>query len=75
MHTIIKLVLFGLFIYAMINGFLNLYRFLNGKIAGSQTLPGVLGVALILVLANLVLYCLGIFVFLKIYEFLSLPSA
>ena len=74
MTAVFKLVLIGLFLYAMINGFYKAYRMLNDKITGSQTLLGVVGFALLLIFINLVLFCGGIFVFLKVYEFLSLPT-
>lgn len=73
MTAVFKLVLIGLFLYAMINGFYKTYRLLNDKITGSRTLLSVVGFALLLILLNLLLFLAGLFVFLKAYEFLSLP--
>ncbi|HEY1020860.1 MAG TPA: hypothetical protein VGE06_01045 [Flavisolibacter sp.] len=75
MTAVFKLVLIGLFLYAMINGFYKTYRMLNDKITGSRTLLGVVGFALLLIFVNLLLFLAGMFVFLKVYEFLSLPAS
>jgi hypothetical protein len=74
MNNVLKLVLFGLFVYVMILCFYRTYRLLNDKITGSQTLFQVIGYALLLILTNLLLFGVGTFLFLQVYAFLTLPG-
>jgi flagellar biosynthesis protein FlhB len=74
MNTVLKLVLFFLFLYFMINGFYRLYRFLNKRIMQSPSPLGVLGFTLLLIVVNVLLFCAGLVVFLKVYEFFLLPT-
>jgi hypothetical protein len=67
----IRIVLFCLFSYAMIIGFYKLYRKLNDKIMGSHTLFQLIGFALLLILANSLLFVGGLFVFFKVYAYLT----
>lgn len=72
MATILKLFLFCLFVYGMIIGFYRLYKALNARIIGANTMAGVAGYALLLICANLVLFFGGIVLFYQLYHFLSL---
>ena len=74
MLTILKLVLFGLFIYVMLIGFYRAFRLLNVKITGSRTFLQVIGYAMLLIVLNLLLFFAGIYLFLKLYMFLSMPD-
>lgn len=71
MATAIKFILFCVFVYAMILGFLRLYKLLNNKIIGSQTMTGVVGYALLLLAANVLLFFGGLALFYKLYVYLS----
>jgi hypothetical protein len=55
----------------MIIGFYKLYRKLNDKIMGSHTLFQLIGFALLLILANSLLFVGGLFVFFKVYAYLT----
>lgn len=74
MTTVLKFVLFCLFVYAMAIGFYRVYRLLNEKIIGGQTLLQVLGFAVLLIVANLFLFTTGLFLFIKLYDYLSLSK-
>ena len=71
MDALLKIVFPILLAYLMIIGFYKLYQLLNEKITGSQTLPQVLGYALLLFVSCLVLFFGGLLVLFKIYLFLS----
>ena len=71
MDALIKVVFPILLAYLMIVGFYRLYRLLNEKITGSNTLTQVLFYALVLFLSCLALFVGGLFTLFKVYLLLS----
>ena len=74
MSNVLKLVLFGLFVYVIGLGFYRTYRLLNNKIMASSTLLQVVAYALLLILTSLLLFCVGTFLLLQVYAFLTLTG-
>lgn len=71
MSVIFKLVVTALFVYLMILGFYQLYVRLNDKITGSKTILQLVGYALLLIVANLLLFFGGLLLLFKVYLYLS----
>ena len=71
MDTLLKVVFPVLIAYLMIIGFYRLYRLLNDKITGSNTLTGVLFYAFVLFLSCLALFVGGLYALFGIYVFLA----
>ena len=71
MDTLLKVVFPILLACLMIIGFYRLYRMLNDKITGSNTLTQVLFYAFELFLSCLILFVGGLFALFKIYLFLA----
>ena len=67
---LLKIVVPVLLAMLMIIGFYKLYRALNDKIIGSQTMAGVAGYALLLFVSCLVLFFGGLLVIFKVYLYL-----
>lgn len=70
MHVVLKVVFPLLVVYGMMVGFYRLYRLLNGKITGSNTLLAVVTYALLLVLANAVSFFGGLLFLFGVYLYL-----
>lgn len=67
---LLKIIVPVLLAMLMIIGFYKLYRALNDKIIGSQTMAGVAGYALLLFFGCLALFFGGLLVIFKTYLFL-----
>ncbi|HVF95890.1 MAG TPA: hypothetical protein VM871_01130 [Flavisolibacter sp.] len=71
MEIVLKVLLPLLFVYGMIVGFYRLYVLLNDKITGSRSLLQLVGYALLLILANLLLFFGGLLLLFKAYLYLA----
>ena len=71
MDALLKIVFPILVVFLMIIGFYRLYRLLNEKITGSQTLIQVFSYSLLLFLSCLGLFVGGLFLLFKMYLFLT----
>ena len=67
---LLKIIVPVLLAMLMIIGFYKLYRALNDRIIGSQTITGVAGYALLLFVGCLVLFFGGLLVIFKVYLYL-----
>ena len=70
MDSLLKIIIPLLLAMLMIIGFYKLYRALNDKIIGSQTMTGVAGYALLLFISCLALFFGGLLVIFKTYLYL-----
>ena len=71
MSVIFELVVTALFVYLMILGFYKLYSRMNDKITGSKTILQLVGYALLLIVANLLLFFGGLLLLFEVYLYLS----
>jgi hypothetical protein len=71
MPTIFKLLVSALFIYLMVLGFYKLYVLLNDKITGSKNILQLVGYAMLLIVANLLLFFGGLLLLFEVYLYLS----
>lgn len=71
MNAILKLALFLLCVYATGLAAYRLYKLLNGKIEGSQTIGHLIFYSLLLITANAGLFFGGLLLFVKLYDYLS----